>query len=110
MAKSTSLQKNLRVEEVAERLTRGYTRSTLLRYCADKWGVSSRQVDNYIRDARIILKADWKDMERDQMVAEVLSQYNSLQVEAREKGQLAVALGCIHGAAKVAKLISGSTE
>lgn len=42
------------------------------------------------------------------MVAEVLSQYNSLQVEAREKGQLAVALGCIHGAAKVAQLISGN--
>ena len=49
-------------------------------------------------------------MERDQMIAEVLSQYNSLQVEAREKGQLAVALGCIHGAAKVAKLISGNVE
>ena len=46
-------------------------------------------------------------MERDQMIAEVLGQYNSLQVEARNKGQLAVALGCIHGAARVAQLISG---
>jgi predicted transcriptional regulator len=110
VAKSTSLQKDLRVEEVAERLTRGYTRSTLLRYCADKWGVSPRQVDNYIRDARILLKEDWNEMERDQMIAEVLCQYNSLQVEARERGQLAVALGCIHGAAKVAKLISGNIE
>ena len=108
MPKSTAAHKNLRVEEVARLLTRGYTRSTILRKAADLWGIGPRQAETYIREARIILKEDWKDMERDQMVAEVLSQYNSLQVEAREKGQLAVALGCIHGAARVAQLISGT--
>jgi hypothetical protein len=110
VAKSTAAHKNLRVEEVARLLTRGYTRSSIVPIAANKWGVGPRQTETYIREARIILKEDWKDMERDQMIAEVLSQYNSLQVEAREKGQLAVALGCIHGAAKVAKLISGNVE
>ena len=107
MAKSTAAEKNLRVEEIAGLLTRGYTRSTIQRYTADKWGVSPRQTDVYLKEARTILKEDWNEMERDQMIAEVLSQYNSLQVEARSKGQLAVALGCIHGAARVAQLISG---
>ena len=108
MAKSTAAEKNLRVEEVAGLLTRGYTRSTIIQYGTNKWGISPRAIDIYIQEARIILKEDWKEMERDQMIAEVLSQYNSLQVEARERGQLAVALGCIHGAARVAQLISGA--
>ena len=65
-------------------------------------------VDKYIQEARALVKMDWTEMERDQMIAEVLSSYNSLQREARERGHLAVALGCINGAAKVAKLISGA--
>lgn len=46
-------------------------------------------------------------MEKKQLRAELLSQYASLQRKAREHdGQLAVALGCIHGAAKLAGLLT----
>jgi hypothetical protein len=37
-------------------------------------------------------------------VAEVLSQLSTLQRQAREAGDLAVALGCIQAAARVAML------
>jgi len=51
------------------------------------------------------MKADW-DMERPQMVANLLSQAATLQMEAREKGQLHIALGAINTAAKLTQIIS----
>lgn len=51
------------------------------------------------------MKADW-DMERPEMVANLLAQAATLQMEAREKGQLHIALGAINTAAKLAQIIS----
>jgi hypothetical protein len=55
--------------------------------------------------ARDQLKADW-DLERPQMVADLLSQCSTLQVEARAAGQLHIALGAINTAAKLAQICS----
>jgi len=51
------------------------------------------------------MKADW-DVERPEMVATLLSQAATLQMEAREKGHLHIALGAINTAAKLAQIIS----
>ena len=51
------------------------------------------------------MKADW-DMDRPQMVADLLSQAATLQMEAREKGHYHIALGAINTAAKLAQIIS----
>ena len=61
--------------------------------------------DKYLEIARAEMKADW-DMERPQMVADLLSQAATLQMEAREKGHLHIALGAINTAAKLAQIIS----
>jgi hypothetical protein len=55
--------------------------------------------------ARDQLKADW-DLERPQMVADLLSQCATLQQEARAAGQLHIALGAINTAAKLAQICS----
>jgi hypothetical protein len=55
--------------------------------------------------AREMLKADW-DIERPQMVADLLSQCSTLQMEARRAGQYHIALGAINTAAKLAQLCS----
>ena len=51
------------------------------------------------------MKADW-DMERPEMVANLLAQAATLQMEAREKAHLHIALGAINTAAKLAQIIS----
>lgn len=84
---------------------RGGKRSDCCLYASENWGVGDRQAERYICRARDIIRADWSDVQRDQMMAEILSQYSSLQLAAREQGQLHVALGCIHGAAKLAQLV-----
>ena len=68
-------------------------------------GVSKRTVDNYLKEARAQLRADW-DIERPQMIADLLSQCSTLHLEARRSGQLNIALGCINTAAKLADLCS----
>ena len=66
-------------------------------------GVKLRQTEQYIADARIILKKDF-DIDRRQFTADVLSQLSTLQKEARNNGQLHVALGCINAMAKIAQI------
>ena len=62
-----------------------------------------RQTEQYIADARIVLKKDF-DIDRRQFTADVLSQLSTLQKEARNNGQLHVALGCINAMAKIAQI------
>jgi hypothetical protein len=69
------------------------------------WGVSVRTCDSYLALARDQIRADW-DIERPQMIADLLSQCSTLQVEARQAGQFHIALGAINTAAKLAQLCS----
>jgi hypothetical protein len=55
--------------------------------------------------ARDELKKDW-DMERPQMVADLLAQCSTLQMEARKAGHYHIALGAINTAAKLAQIVS----
>lgn len=104
--KSTLAESELRTQRIARLIASGGKRSDCMQFAAKEWGISTRQTDEYLARARELIKDDWKDIQRDQMVADILSQYSSLQMEARRTGQLNVALGCIHGAAKLAQLIS----
>ncbi len=70
-----------------------------------KWGVGYKSTDKYLEIARAEMKADW-DMERPEMVANLLAQAATLQMEAREKGHLHIALGAINTAARLAQIIS----
>lgn len=53
--KSTKAQLDQRVSEVQALLLQGYTRSYLLQY-ASKWGISERQLQDYIAKATINIK------------------------------------------------------
>ena len=103
--KSTHAEKRLRVNEVARMLANSVVRSEILQVCSAKWGISDRQVDTYIREARELLREDW-EIDRRTFTAELLSQLASLQKEARKAGHGHIALGCINSAAKIAQLIS----
>ena len=103
--KGTKQQTMERVNRCARILATGGRRSDCIRFCAENWGVSSRQTDTYIQKARELMRQDW-DMERYEMVAQQLSKLATLEMEARKRGQLAVALGCINTSAKLAQLVS----
>ena len=84
-------------------MARGVTRSEIIKYTAAEWGLKLRQTEQYIQDARIVLKKDF-DIDRRQFTADMLSQLSTLQKEARNTGQLHVALGCINAMAKIAQV------
>lgn len=95
----------MRAAEFARIIASGGRRSDCLRYAEENWGVKASSCDQYLRMAREQLKADW-DIERPQMIADLLSQCSTLQVEARQAGQFHIALGAINTAAKLAQLCS----
>ena len=102
---TTKTETELRVAEFVRIVACGGRRSDCMRYAADQWGVSERTIDKYLALARDQIRADW-DLERPQMVADLLSQCATLQQEARAKGQYHIALGAINTAAKLAQLCS----
>ena len=101
--KANRNEKEYRTLRIAALIGKGATRSKLIRYTANEWGLKERQSDQYIQDARMVLKKDF-DIDRRQFTAEVLSQLSSLQKEARNNNQLHVALGCINSMAKIAQI------
>ena len=101
--KATQSEKEYRTYRIAGLLSRGVTRSEIIKYTAAEWGVKLRQTEQYIADARIVLKKDF-DIDRRQFTADMLSQLSTLQKEARNTGQLHDALGCINAMAKIAQV------
>ena len=103
--KGTKLETLIRARKLGEIIARGGRRSDCIEYGSKNWGVGYKSVDKYLEIARAEMKADW-DMERPEMVANLLAQAATLQMEAREKAQLHIALGAINTAARLAQIIS----
>jgi hypothetical protein len=103
--RSTKQETIERASRLARIIANGGRRSDCIRYASENWGVGDRTVDSYLKLAREQLKADW-DLERPQMVADLLSQCSTLQMEARRAGQYHIALGAINTAARLAKICS----
>ena len=103
--KGTKAETIVRAQRFARIIANGGRRSDCVRYASENWGVGDRTVDEYLKLARDELKKDW-DMERPQMIADLLAQCSTLQMEARRSGQFHIALGAINTAAKLAHLVS----
>ena len=103
--KGTQAETIVRAQRLARIIDNGGSRSDCVRYASENWGVGERSVAKYLQIARSELKKDW-DMERPQMIAELLAQCSTLQMEARRAGQFNIALGAINTAAKLAHLVS----
>jgi len=94
-----------RVNRVARLIANGGRRSDVLQMCAERWGLKDRQADLYLDRARKKLQADY-DMDRPQMLADLLAQLSTIQMEARRTGNLNIALGAVNTAAKLTQLVS----
>ena len=102
---TTQAETQLRAQRFARIIANGGRRSDCIRYASENWGVGEAACGRYLAMARDQLKADW-DIERPQMIADLLSQCSTLQMEARRAGQYHIALGAINTAAKLAQLCS----
>jgi hypothetical protein len=102
---SNQAERDQRIRRFAQIIANGGRRSDCVRYAAEKWGVGERSCSDYLAAAREQLRADW-DLERPQMIADLLSQCSTLQIEARKANQYHIALGAINTAARLAKLLS----
>ena len=103
--KGTQAETIVRAQRFARIIANGGRRSDCVRCASENWGVGERSVAKYLQIARQELKKDW-DMERPQMIADLLAQCSTLQMEARRSGQYHIALGAINTAAKLAHLVS----
>ena len=103
--KGTQAETVVRAQRFARIIANGGRRSDCVRYASENWGVGDRSVDKYLEIARAELKKDW-DMDRPQLIADLLAQCSTLQMEARRSGQFHIALGAINTAAKLAHLVS----
>lgn len=103
--RGTKAETIIRAKEFARIIANGGRRSDCIRFAQENWGVGEDASYKYLKLAREQLKADW-DIERPQMVADLLSQCATLQQEARARGQYHIALGAINTAAKLAQLCS----
>ena len=103
--KGTQAETIVRAQRFARIIANGGRRSDCVRYASENWGVGERSVAKYLQIAREELKKDW-DMDRPQMIADLLAQCSTLQMEARRSGQYHIALGAINTAAKLAHLVS----
>ena len=103
--KGTQAETIVRAQRFARIIANGGRRSDCVRYASENWGLGERSVAKYLQIAREELKKDW-DMERPQLIADLLAQCSTLQMEARRSGQYHIALGAINTAAKLAHLVS----
>ncbi len=93
--KGSKAETIIRSQKFARIIANGGRRSDCVRYASENWGVGERACCKYINIAREELKKDW-DMERPQMVADLLAQCSTLQMEARKAGHYHIALGAIN--------------
>jgi hypothetical protein len=103
--KTSQIEIDMRVKMMVKMISHGQRRSDCILYGSEKWRVCDKVIDDYLKLARAQLKADW-DLERPQMLADLLSQLATIQQEARKAGHLHIALGAVNTAAKLAQLCS----
>ena len=100
MGRSTKVEKNFRVDTVYKLLSEGNSRGQILQFGSAEWGVTDRQVDTYIAEARDKLLAD-AEMERPAWVAEALQRLRTYEQAAYKSRQNQVAINAVQAQAKL---------
>lgn len=95
----------IRTQEIAKMMSKGYTYSAIQQYVQDRWDIRPRTVDIYIARARELIREDWDDISREQLMANMLSQYSLVMQKAWEANNLPVVIGAINSMAKLTKLV-----
>ena len=98
--KSTNVEIDERVNTVYDLLLRAYSRTQIVRYCAEHWNVGERQAENYMARARQLQQLD-AELERPQWLASAISRLQDYERLARDKGNLSIAIKALEDQAKL---------
>ncbi len=102
--KGTNLEIQHRIDKVARLIVNAATTSQIEQYCADNYGVKSRQVAVYIKRAREIVREDYQ-IDRKDFLASRLGILDRVIQESLKSGQHSNAIGAARLQAQLAQLI-----
>ena len=85
--RSTRSELLLRTDTIYGMLCEGKSRANIILYASEIWGVTERQTDNYLAEARRRLEQDCA-MTREAFMAEALAGYHEIRESAFRRGQL----------------------
>lgn len=97
--KSTDAEFDLRVTQVQDLLLKGFTRSQVIRECST-WKVGDRQIENYIMEARNLIR-EQNAVERDDNMATITANYWELFRFAKATGDTQEAHKLLNSIAKL---------
>ena len=89
-------RKKARSEELADIIVKGgYSQHELRMHVRHQWGLSDNSALNYIRKARTLVKADLKDLDRQDMLAAKIQQLEAIARDSIASGRENNAIGAI---------------
>lgn len=100
MGRSTKVEHQHRVNTVYKLLAEGNSRGQILQFAVEKWGVSERSGDEYMKFARKKLMADC-EMERPAWIAEALQRLRTYEQAAYKQKQNQTAINSVQAQAKL---------
>ena len=100
MSKSTKVEVNHRVNACYKLLAEGQSRSQILLFCSESWGVGERQGETYLSRAREKLLQDC-EMERPAWIAEALQRLRTYEQAAFKEKQNQTAINSVQAQAKL---------
>ena len=98
--KGTNVEVDARVNTVYDLLLHAYSRTQIVRYCAEEWDISERQAENYIARARKLQQQD-AELERPEWLAAAIARLQDYEREARKRGNLGIAIKALENQAKL---------
>ena len=98
--KSTKAEKILRVNQIVRMLVNCASRSSIVQFAASEWGLSLRQTDNYIAEAREIIRED-ANIERSDFLAARLQTIDKVIQQGLKQNQLSAVIGALKLQAEV---------
>ncbi|KZR64549.1 hypothetical protein [Prochlorococcus sp. MIT 1303] len=101
--KCTKYEKEKRILQFVQMLSKGAVNSELIHHAASEWGVDERQARNYLHEARQVVIDD-VNHDRKIVVAEMVHMMKAVMKEGFRTGQLNSVIGAANTLSRVAKL------
>ena len=101
--KATKLETNERIQTLHRLHREGFGRLDMLHYCADNWGLKSRQVDTLRQKLFETIKQEYQ-VSREQKTVETLDRLDSVYKASMRNNQLSNAIGAINAQARLLRL------
>lgn len=79
--KSTHAEIELRIATIYEMVVKGCSRKYIIRFGSEKWNVSSRQIDDYLKRVYEEIKETYSIDEKKELVSKQLAQLEDLYVK-----------------------------